>query len=91
MVMESVVWYIVIYKQPMLLRDAIANKRNQMSVMNTRNDFNFSFELSLPLASTDLQLFDRNFPSVCKNAFVHTTKPSFTEKILLGEAISDLS
>ena len=91
MEMESVVWHIIIHKQPMLLRDAITNKRNQMSVMNTGDDFNYSFELSFSLASTDLQLFNRNFSPVGKNAFVNTAKASFAEEILLGEAVSNLS
>lgn len=89
MIVKCVVWDIIIDKQSLMLWNAVSNKGNQMPMMNSANNLNFSSELSLALWATNIKLFYSHFSSIWQASFVHTTKSTFTQKILLRKSICD--
>lgn len=54
MKVKGVIWDIVINKEPSTLRNAITYKGNQMAMVYSTDDFNFSSELPVSLAPTNI-------------------------------------
>lgn len=78
MIMKIVVWNIVVDKEPLMLRYTITHKRDQMAMVYSANNFNFCSELTLPLSTTDLQLFHGDLSAIYQDTFVYTAKSTFT-------------
>jgi len=54
MMLKSLIWNKFVYEQALIVRDAIAHQRDQMSMMDTTDNFNFSLEFPFTLSTTRL-------------------------------------
>jgi len=88
--MKGVIRNIIINKQSFVLQDAVTHKRDQVTMVNSTYDFNFCPELTVTLTSTNFQLLYCYHRPICEASFVHSTKSTFTQKILFGKTISSL-
>ncbi len=71
----------VIHQQSLGVSNAIANKRHQVTVMNTADDFNFSSEFTVALTPTNRKLLHCNNLTRWQVSFINTSKPTFSKKV----------
>ena len=86
MVFEGAIGDVVIYEQPMMLRDAIAHQRHQMPVMNPADDLYFRLELLLSLNDPFFELLHRHELPVGQHPLVYISEPAFAELVGHGES-----
>lgn len=73
-------------EHPLFAGNAVANKRDEVAVMNTANDFDLGLELSLALTTPGFEALDGNFSSVRQDPFVHVPEPTLAQQIRLRKS-----
>jgi hypothetical protein len=54
MILKSLIWNKFVDEQALIVGDAISHQRDQMSMMDTTDNFNFSLKFPITLSTTGL-------------------------------------
>ena len=71
----------------MILSYRISHQRDQMPMMNTTNNLNFSSELPFALSTACLELLNGHHSPIWQPTFVNISKPTLTNDILTRKSI----
>lgn len=88
MKLQCVITNKLVHQKPLFPCDAISDKRNEMSVMNSADDLDLGVEFTVALTTPGFELLDGYLFTIWKHSSVDITKSTLSEKIGVGEAIS---
>ena len=66
--------------------NAISDKWNKVSMMNSANNLNLGLEFPISLSTSRFQTLDCDFFAVRQHTFVDVSEPALTQEVRLSEA-----
>jgi hypothetical protein len=85
--LERLVGHVLVYEQPLLAVDAVANEGDEVLVVHAADDLHLSTELAVTLPAPGAQLLDGHLVAAAHRATVHVPEPALPQQVGVREPV----